>query len=139
MPSADACSTAGRMASESKGTIIRTSAPWEISDSISVSCFPAEPCASAEMYLSPFASTISLITASSRFQRSSWKTFQETPTILSLAKTGPDKVATTVAVAKAIRVFFITNIPQSKNLVIRTSFSEEPDGSGCTQFNTIHS
>ena len=75
----------GRMASESKATTRMTSTFWVIRPSMSAACFCAEPCASVEMYLSPAASTTALIAASSVFQRSSWKVFQDTAIVLPSA------------------------------------------------------
>ena len=90
MPSSLAFLIAGRIASESMARMIRTLAPFEIRLSTSVSCLVGEPCASAEMYLSPAASSAPLIAASSVFQRSSWNFDQETPTATSFAGAARD-------------------------------------------------
>src|SRR5208282_4639855 len=90
MPSSDAFLTAGRIASESIAKMMRTSAPLEIRLSTSVSCLVGEPCASAEMYFAPLASSAFLIAASSVFQRSSWKFDHETPTVTSFAHAARD-------------------------------------------------
>ncbi len=58
---------------------------------MSVSCFAADDWASAEMYLSPAASSAALIAASSVFQRSSWKLFQDTPTIVCADAAAADR------------------------------------------------
>src|ERR1700683_2381805 len=58
---------------------------------MSVNCFCADDCASAEMYLSPAAAIAPLMAASSVFHRSSWKFDQETPMTLPLATATPAK------------------------------------------------
>src|SRR6516162_9552372 len=85
MPSSTAFCTAGAMAEESCAKTISALAPCAIRLSMSVNCFCAEDCASAEMYLSPAAANAAFIAASSVFQRSSWKFDQETPITLPLA------------------------------------------------------
>ena len=85
IPSSEAFLTAGRIASESIARMTRTFAPLEIRLSTSVNCLVGDPCASAEMYLAPCASSAFLIAASSVFQRSSWKFDHETPTVRSFA------------------------------------------------------
>ena len=74
---------------------------------MSAACFWAEPWASVEMYLSPAASTTALIAASSVFQRSSWKVFQETAIVLPLASTGPETDSANTAPNRAVVIFFI--------------------------------
>src|SRR5208282_1146778 len=105
MPSSDAFLTAGRIASESIARMIRTSAPLEIRLSTSVSCLVGEPCASAEMYFAPPASSAFLIAASSVFQRSSWKFDQETPTVRSFAEAAKD-----ITLAEASKAAPIANL-----------------------------
>src|SRR5271167_971492 len=90
MPSSLACLTAGRIASESMARMMRTLAPFEMRLSTSVSCLVGDPCASAEIYLAPCASSAFLIAASSVFQRSSWKFDHETPTVTSFAIAASD-------------------------------------------------
>src|SRR6185312_8277043 len=85
MPSSVAFWMAGPIAEESCTRTISALAPCEIRLSTSLNCFSAEDCASAEMYLSPSASSCFLMAASSVFQRSSWKFDHDTPTILSFA------------------------------------------------------
>src|SRR5580704_4612196 len=85
MPSSTAFCTAGPMAEESCASTISTLAFCEIRPSMSVNCFCADDCASAEIYLSPAAAIAAFIAASSVFHRSSWKFDQETPTTLPLA------------------------------------------------------
>ena len=85
MPSSIAFCTAGVMAEESCASTISAFAPCAIRLSMSVNCFCAEDCASAEMYRSPAAAIAAFIAASSVFQRSSWKFDQETPIVLPFA------------------------------------------------------
>src|SRR5580700_6946650 len=82
MPSSTAFCTAGAMADESCGNTISTSACCAIRLSISVNCFCADDCASAEIYVPPPAAIAALIAASSVFHRSSWKLDQDTATTL---------------------------------------------------------
>ena len=79
---------------------------------MSVNCFCAEDCASAEMYLSPAAAIAALIAASSVFQRSSWKFDQDTPMTLPLACARPAKQSDNAAPAsKAAASFLMTILP----------------------------
>src|SRR6185437_4377781 len=112
MPSATAFSTAGPMALASCARMISALAPCEIRLSTSVSCLAAEDWASAEIYLSPEASSAALIAASSVFQRSSWKLDQETPMILSFACATPasDTDSATPASKAAANIFMISSL-----------------------------
>ena len=79
---------------------------------MSVNCFCADDCASAEMYLSPAAAIAALIAASSVFQRSSWKFDQETPITLPLASARPAKHNDNAAPAsKAVANFLMLTLP----------------------------
>src|SRR5579862_414754 len=91
MPSSMAFCTAGATAEASCASTINALAPWAIRLSMSVSCFCAEDCASAEIYLSPDAAMAALIAASSVFHRSSWKLDQDTPMTLPLASATAEK------------------------------------------------
>src|SRR6516165_6682066 len=86
-PWSSAFCTAGATASLSCARTISTLAPFGTRLSISVACFSAEDCASAEIYCAPPFSNAALIAASSVFQRSSWKLFHDTPTINGAADT----------------------------------------------------
>ena len=79
---------------------------------MSVNCFCAEDCASAEMYLSPAAAIAAFIAASSVFQRSSWKFDQETPMTLPLASAPATKQNDNAAPAStAVASFFMVILP----------------------------
>src|SRR4029078_476503 len=109
--SASALLTAGATASESCARTMRTFAPCEIRLSMSVSCLDADDCASDEMYLAPAAARTALMAASSVFQRSSWKLFQDTPTTTWAS----DTLAVTARPAKASDAtmsFFIGSLLQ---------------------------
>jgi hypothetical protein len=81
-----------------------TSTFWLTRPSMSVSCLAAEPCASVEMYLLPAASTTALIAASSVFQRSSWKVFQETAMVLPAAIADMDDMPSSRAPAIIVKI-----------------------------------
>src|SRR5580658_1736746 len=118
MPSSTAFCTAGAMADESCGNTISTSACCAIRLSMSVNCFCADDCASAEIYLSPAAAMAALIAASSVFQRSSWKFDQDTPMTLPLASAKATKQHDNVAPAsKAVASFLMTALPANSLLV----------------------
>src|SRR5580658_3775407 len=112
MPSSTAFCTAGAMADESCGNTINTSACCAIRLSMSVNCFCADDCASAEIYLSPDAATAALIAASSVFQRSSWKLDQDTPMTLPFASaTAAKQNDKAAAVNKAVANLLMTILP----------------------------
>src|ERR1700722_9512129 len=106
MPSSLAFLTAGRIASESMARMMRTLAPFEIRLSTSVNCLVGEPCASAEMYLAPWASSAFLIAASSVFQRSSWKFDHDTPTVRSFAIAAKETTLADASKTAPIAKFF---------------------------------
>src|SRR5271169_235027 len=107
MPSSTAFWTAGPMADESCARTISTLAPCEIRLSMSVNCFCADDCASAEIYLSPAAVIAAFIAASSVFHRSSWKFDQETPITLPLASAKTTKQNDNAAPASKV----VANLP----------------------------
>src|SRR5271169_2813290 len=104
------------MADESCARTISALAPCAIRLSISVNCFCAEDCASAEMYLSPAAAIAAFIAASSVFHRSSWKFDQETPIVLSLASAKTTKANNSATPAnKAAADLPISTLPRAGN------------------------
>src|SRR4029078_3936826 len=84
--------------------MMRALAPCEMRFSTSVNCLDADDCASAEIYLAPAASSAALMAASSVFQRSSWKLFHETPTIV-WAAASPGDMARLKSATEAKRYF----------------------------------
>src|SRR5665213_3536182 len=114
------------IASESWASTIRTLAPCEIRFSTSVSCLSADDWASVEMYLAPAASSTPLIAASSVFQRSSWKLFQETPTTVCAAAS-PTVARSPAAASVTVRIFLTFSLPMvvsdQWSLQIRSQFS----------------
>src|SRR5690606_31645665 len=83
-------------------------APCEIKLSTSVSCLLADDCASAEMYVSPLASTTARIAGSSHLpQRSSWKLFQDTPIVSPAAIVALAILTRTVEPSRTAANFFI--------------------------------
>src|SRR6478752_333913 len=109
---------------------MRALAPCEISDSTSVSCFAAEDCASAEIYLAPWASSAFLIAASSVFQRSSWKFDQETPTVRSFAIAAKETTLADASKAAPIAEFFndfMYFLPNARQLRKNALLQAKPD------------
>src|SRR6516165_10210861 len=112
MPSSTAFCTAGATAEASCARTISALAPCAIRLSMSVNCFCADDCASAEMYLSPAAAIAALMAASSVFQRSSWKFDQDTPTTLSLAWPAAAKDTDSAAPAStAVAIVLMMTLP----------------------------
>src|SRR5437763_121784 len=82
MPWLMALATDGLIAVPSCARMISTFAPWAIRFSTLDACVSADDLASFEMYVAPPAASAALIAGSSqRAHRSSWKLFQETPTV----------------------------------------------------------
>src|SRR5262245_43951182 len=80
---------------------------------MSAACFCAEVWASAEMNLSPAASTTALIAASSVFQRSSWNVFQETQIVLPAAFAVAESANVIPTAASAAVASFLMSSSQS--------------------------
>src|ERR1700722_19604057 len=118
MPSSTAFCTAGATADESCANTISALAPCAIRLSMSVNCFCADDCASAEMYLSPAAAIAAFIAASSVFHRSSWKFDQETPTTLPLASAAAISENDSAAPAnRAVASFLMMILPVPGHVV----------------------
>src|ERR1043166_3938971 len=101
IPSDRARFTAGSTASASHARTTSTLAPRVIKFSMSAACFSFEPWASALMYLPPAFSIAAFMAASSRFQRSSWKFDQDTPTVCANTVLAPHS---TLAATPAVTI-----------------------------------
>src|SRR5690349_7471039 len=83
-PASAAFLIAGSTALVSCARTIRTFAPWEIRESMSVACCSLLRFASASMYLPPAASTVDWMPGlSNAAQRGCWKLFHDTATVQS--------------------------------------------------------